>query len=106
MHRQPAGKAAKAEKQIPQSPKDAARAEKAAAKAEKVAKARPGVERKSARPRLPPKDYQPRLQEYYYEVVAADAHRAIRLQEQFEVPVIEKIVLNMGVGEGVNDRRK
>ena len=35
------------------------------------------------------------------------AHRAVRLQEPaLQVPVIEKVVINMGIGEGVADRKK
>jgi len=100
-----ADKAAKAEKQIPQSPKDAARAEKAAAKAAKAAKAGKASGEKSARPRLP-QGYQPRLRKYYSEVVAPKLIEEFGYKNKMQVPVITKIVLNMGVGEGVNDRKK
>jgi large subunit ribosomal protein L5 len=47
----------------------------------------------------------PRLRTYFDEVIRK------RLSEQFgynamQVPVLEKIVINMGIGEGVNDRKK
>ena len=51
-------------------------------------------------------DYRPRLQTYYQDVVVA------RLTEQFGygnplmVPRLDKIVLNMGVGEAVADSKK
>jgi large subunit ribosomal protein L5 len=51
-------------------------------------------------------DYEPRLQKYYREVVVP------RLTEQFgytnvlKVPRIDKIVLNMGVGESTADSKK
>jgi large subunit ribosomal protein L5 len=100
-----ADKAAKAEKAIPQSPKDAARAEKAAAKAEKAAKAGKAEGKKSARPRLP-EGYQPRLRKYYSEVVAPKLIEQFGYKNKMQVPTITKVVLNMGVGEGVNDRKK
>jgi large subunit ribosomal protein L5 len=103
-----ADKAAKAEKAIPQSPKDAARAEKAAAKADKaakVAKAGKADGKKTARPRMP-EGYQPRLRKYYSEVVAPKLIEEFGYKNKMQVPSVTKIVLNMGVGEGVNDRKK
>ncbi len=104
-----ADKAAKAEKQIPQSPKEAARADKAAAKAAKADKAataqKKGDGAKAARPRLP-EGYQPRLRKYYSEVVAPKLIEEFGYKNKMQVPVITKVVLNMGVGEGVNDRKK
>ncbi|MBV9589762.1 MAG: 50S ribosomal protein L5, partial [Hyphomicrobiales bacterium] len=95
-----ADKAAKAEKATPQSPKDAARAEKAAAKAERAAKADKPKGGKTARPRLP-EGYQPRLRKYYSEVVAPKLIEQFGYKNKMQVPTITKIVLNMGVGEGV-----
>jgi len=104
----PAGKPAKAEKaerQAPQSPKEAARADKAAAKAEKAAAAKKGDDQKAARPR-PPKGYEPRLRKYYNEVVCPKLAQEFGYKNKMQLPAITKIVLNMGVGEGVNDRKK
>jgi large subunit ribosomal protein L5 len=104
-----AGKAAKAEKverQAPQNPKEAARAEKAAAKADKAAAAKKGGDGKeAARPRAP-KDYQPRLRKYYAEVVCPRLQKEFGYKNKMQLPAITKVVLNMGVGEGVNDRKK
>jgi large subunit ribosomal protein L5 len=109
-----AGKAAKADKQaakservIPQNPKEAARAEKAAAKADKAATAKKGGDGKAAdaRPRAP-KDYQPRLRKFYAEVVCPKLQNEFGYKNKMQLPAITKIVLNMGVGEGVNDRKK
>jgi hypothetical protein len=36
----------------------------------------------------------------------AEARRRVRLQEPMEVPTIEKVVINMGVGEATNDTKK
>jgi large subunit ribosomal protein L5 len=50
--------------------------------------------------------YTPRLRVFYDDVVRP------RLTEQFgytnpmQVPTLDKVVLNMGIGEGVNDRKK
>jgi len=103
-----AEKAVKEERSAPQSPKDAARAEKAAAKAERAAKADKGGKgeaKKAARPRVP-EGYQPRLRKYYSEVVAPKLVEEFGYKNKMEVPFVTKIVLNMGVGEGVNDRKK
>ncbi len=54
----------------------------------------------------PPKDYVPRLKKHYEEVVRPRLVAEFRYKNRFEVPGIEKIVLNMGVGEAVNDTKK
>jgi large subunit ribosomal protein L5 len=53
-----------------------------------------------------PKDYVPRLRKYYDEVVRPRMIEQFNYKNRFEVPVIDKIVLNMGVGEAVNDTKK
>src|SRR5580704_8521260 len=88
--------------------KDGAKgAPKAAAKTKK-----PGPEsRGDARPTAPaealapPKDYLPRLRKHYEEVVRPQLVAQFGYKNRFEVPGIEKIVLNMGVGEAVNDTK-
>jgi large subunit ribosomal protein L5 len=103
-----APKAAKAEKPVPQSPKEAARAEKVADKAAKAAKAAKGEKagaKKSTRPKLPA-GYQARLRKYYSEVITPKLVEQFGYKNRMQVPSITKIVLNMGVGEGVNDRKK
>jgi len=54
----------------------------------------------------PPKDYLPRLRKHYEEVVRPQLVAQFGYKNRFEVPGIEKIVLNMGVGEAVNDTKK
>ena len=53
-----------------------------------------------------PKGYKPRLRRQYDEVIRAALIEQFGYKNALEVPVIEKIVLNMGVGEAVNDTKK
>ncbi|RFB80855.1 50S ribosomal protein L5 [Methylovirgula sp. 4M-Z18] len=53
-----------------------------------------------------PADYVPRLKKHYLEVVRPALIKQFGYKNELEVPVIEKIVLNMGVGEAVNDTKK
>ncbi|VTZ22946.1 50S ribosomal protein L5 [Methylocella tundrae] len=53
-----------------------------------------------------PKDYAPRLKKHYDEVVRQQLTEQFGYKNPLEVPTIEKIVLNMGVGEAVNDTKK
>lgn len=47
-----------------------------------------------------------RLRAYYEEVIRPKLIEEFGYKNRFEVPTIEKIVLNMGVGEGTADRKK
>jgi large subunit ribosomal protein L5 len=47
-----------------------------------------------------------RLQAFYEETVRAKMAEQFGYSNRMQVPSIDKIVLNMGVGEGVNDRKK
>jgi len=64
----------------------------------------------SKEPRAPaaprPKDYKPRLKTHYEKVVREALQEKFQYANNMQVPKIEKIVLNMGVGEAVNDRKK
>ncbi len=53
-----------------------------------------------------PKDYRPRLKTHYEKVVREAMTKKFEYKNPMQVPRIEKIVLNMGVGEAVNDRKK
>ncbi len=53
-----------------------------------------------------PEGYSPRLRKHYDEVVRPAMIKQFGYKNAFEVPGIEKIVLNMGVGEAVNDTKK
>jgi len=55
---------------------------------------------------LPTGPYTPRLKKHYEEVVRSALTQQFGYKNPLEVPTIEKIVLNMGVGEAVNDSKK
>lgn len=48
----------------------------------------------------------PRMRRHYEEVVREQLTKQFGYKNAMEVPTIEKIVLNMGVGEAVNDTKK
>jgi len=53
-----------------------------------------------------PKDYRPRLKSLYESVVRAALRERFGYANPMQIPRIEKIVLNMGVGEATADRKK
>ena len=75
--------------------KGKARDGKGASKGEKAAAATPR-----------PKDYRPRMKTHYEKVVRDEMKKEFNYGNLMQIPRIEKIVLNMGVGEAVNDRKK
>jgi len=50
--------------------------------------------------------YVPRMRTRYDEVVAKAMTEKFGYQNHMEVPKIEKITINMGVGEGTQDKKK
>jgi large subunit ribosomal protein L5 len=95
-------KAPKADK----SPEAQARAEKAAeAKAKAAAKkaAEEGGEKKK---REPEERVTPRLRTHFDQVVRKALTEKFGYKNPMQVPRVDKIVLNMGIGEGVADRKK
>ena len=46
-----------------------------------------------------------RLQEHYTKTVREALTKEFAYKNAFEVPKLDKIVINMGVGEAVNDRK-
>ena len=48
----------------------------------------------------------PRLRTYFDDVVREKLAKEFNYRSRLQVPVIEKIVINMGIGEGVSDRKK
>ena len=99
-------KGGKPEKQkVDQSPEALARAEKAREAKEKAAAAKAAASAEK-KPREPEEKVTPRLRTQF------DADVRKKLIEQFgyknkmQVPTLQKIVLNMGIGEAVNDRKK
>jgi len=53
-----------------------------------------------------PKDYKPRLKSHYENVLRTDLTKQFGYANPMQIPRLEKIVLNMGIGEAVNDRKK
>jgi large subunit ribosomal protein L5 len=101
------GKAAKGEKAAPKPPaKDA----KPAAEAKKPKQQKGGAEAKQQaseardeRPAAPPAPA--RLKMFYREQVIKDLTQQFGYKSVMQVPRIEKIVLNMGVGEAIADKK-
>ncbi len=84
--------------------KKAQQAEKA--EKDKKAKAQAQAGEKGAKKKAREERVTPRLRTHFDEVVRAKLAEQFGYQNKMQVPVIDKIVLNMGVGEGVNDRKK
>jgi len=85
------------------------RAEKApkpakAQKADKGAAAAAGDA--PAKTRQPEERVTPRLKTFFDEVVRQKLAEEFGYKNRMQVPVLEKVVINMGIGEGVNDRKK
>jgi large subunit ribosomal protein L5 len=102
----------------PAKPDEAAKGPAKAEKSAKPAKAgKPAKEAKvgkapatpvqgklPAKPR--PKDYKPRMKLHYETVVRQQLTKQFGYKNIMQVPRIDKIVINMGVGEAVGDRKK
>jgi large subunit ribosomal protein L5 len=69
----------------------------------KAAKAPEGP--KVKKPRVP-SDYKARLRAHFEEVIRPELIKQFNYKNRMQVPVITKVVLNMGIGEGVADRKK
>ena len=65
-----------------------------------------GDQAAAAPPAARPKDYRPRMKAHYEKVVREAMMKEFGYENALQIPRIEKIVLNMGVGEAVNDRKK
>ncbi len=50
--------------------------------------------------------YVPRLQKLYQDTVKADLTKKFGYKNAMQIPHLDKIVINMGVGEAVNDSKK
>jgi large subunit ribosomal protein L5 len=70
----------------------------AAAKGEAAAKA--------AKPREPEVRVPARLQTYFNEIVRKKLTEEFGYKNRMQVPQLDKVVINMGIGEGVSDRKK
>jgi large subunit ribosomal protein L5 len=65
-----------------------------------------GKAEKPAKAPAMPADYKPRLRGHYDKVVRPQLTEQFGYKNPMQVPAITKVVLNMGIGEGVNDRKK
>jgi large subunit ribosomal protein L5 len=86
-------------------------AEKAEAEAiealPKVEKAEaPKPEKVAAKPAKKPADYKPRLKADYEERIVAAMIERFGYKNKLEVPRLDKIVINMGVGEATQDKKR
>jgi large subunit ribosomal protein L5 len=50
--------------------------------------------------------YTPRLKQHYQDVLRGELSKQFAYKNPMEVPRLDKVVLNMGVGEGVGDSKK
>ncbi len=50
--------------------------------------------------------YIPRLKQHYQTVLKPELAKKFGYKKPMQVPRLEKVVLNMGVGEGINDQKK
>jgi large subunit ribosomal protein L5 len=85
-----------------------AQAKQAEKKPDKGGKAAKGEAPDKAAPkaRAPEERVTPRLKTYFEEVVRKKLSEEFGYKSRLQVPTIDKIVINMGIGEGVNDRKK
>ncbi len=89
----------------PKSAKPDAAAEAKGAKG-KARKEAGGEVAASGAVKAPPKDYVARLKKMYQDEIVPKLVQEFGYKNALEVPRLEKIVLNMGVGEAVNDTKK
>jgi large subunit ribosomal protein L5 len=96
------GKAEKAPKAPRATPDQAAKAEKAQQAKERAAQ-KASAEKK---PREPEERVTPRLRGHFDQVIRKALTEQFGYKNPMQVPTLQKIVLNMGIGEGVADRKK
>jgi large subunit ribosomal protein L5 len=94
------------EKKAKGAPKDAGAKKGSVAKKAKAAASDGESSRGHENVELPVGAYSPRLRKHFDEVVRPALTKEFGYKNALEVPVIDKIVLNMGVGEAVNDTKK
>ena len=99
--------------QRPPTPEQAARAEKDDKKAAKQARAdkaaadgKAGKTGKPAAPSEPEPRVPPRLKVQFEETIRGKIAEQFGYKNRFQVPTLDKVVINMGIGEGVADKKK
>ena len=80
------------------------------AKETKAAKAPKGAKsdapKAAAAQAATPKDYQPRLKKVYNETIRKSLLEQFKYDNEMQIPRLDKIVINMGVGEATGDSKK
>ena len=66
----------------------------------------PKAEKTDAKPSKTPKGYKPRLKSDYEDRIVKAMTEKFGYKNRLEVPKLEKIVINMGVGEATQDKKK
>ncbi len=66
----------------------------------------PKADKTAAKPSKMPKDYKPRLKADYEDRIVKAMTEKFGYKNRLEVPHLEKIVINMGVGEATQDKKK
>ena len=99
-----AGKSEKSEKAPRPEKGDKGQQAPKVAKGDKAAKGE--AAEKAPKPQTPEERVAPRLKLFFEEVVRKKLSLEFGYKSVLQVPVIEKVVINMGIGEGVADRRK
>ena len=66
----------------------------------------PKAEKTAAEPSKVPSDYQPRLKAEYEKTIVKAMTEKFGYKNRLEVPRLDKIVINMGVGEATQDKKK
>ena len=103
------GKAAGgAEAKRPAEAKSPAETKSAEAKEAKIAKAKAKAApaESAGQAKAPPKDYVARFKAMYEKEIVPKLVQEFGYKNALQVPRIDKVVLNMGVGEAVNDTKK
>jgi large subunit ribosomal protein L5 len=97
----------------PQRPPTAEQAVKAAKDDKKAAKqaradkaAADGKDGKPAAPHAPEPRVPARLKVQFDETIRGKLAEQFGYKNRYQTPVIDKVVINMGIGEGVNDKKK
>ena len=99
----------KEDKKAPKADKGPAADKAPNPKAERAAKAKADAAARAAKPageREPEPKEPARLHKHFDDVIRAKLTEQFGYKNRMEVPRVDKIVLNMGVGEAVNDRKK
>jgi len=75
-------------------------------KGDKAGKGKGEAAPKAPKARTPEERVTPRLKTYFEDAVRKKLAQEFGYKNRLQVPVVDKIVINMGIGEGVNDRKK